>query len=147
MWSTQQFRRKSARSGQADRPGQRLVAIGVVFFLGLQLGRFYLTTSVNLLLCPEDSPAAATEQHVGHAGHNHAASPEHAPLDSGGGPYFQHCKDHVYGLGLTPLQFLMEPVICPYPRRGNGTVAAGHPVLARHQNDLTAPFHPPRDRS
>jgi len=131
-------------NSQRCQPTRRLLTAMVLFFFGCQLGRFYLATSADRHLCPEQWPEAVAGLH---GGHDHYAVQGITPPHPEGGPYFQHCKEYAYGLGLTPVQPLAEPVVLSFPWVQSVSVALLSILLPFPQNDLTTPFHPPRHLS
>jgi hypothetical protein len=152
VWSESRVKRKGSDWGglalgansQRCSPTRRLLTAAVLFFLVLQFCRFYLGASADRHLCPEQSPDDVAGMH---AGHNHHEDPEIPSPNPAGGPYFQHCKDHVYSLGLTSVQPLAEPIALSLPWTPSVAVAWLPILLTFPQNDLTTPFHPPRHLS
>lgn len=130
--------------GQPCSATRRLLTAVVLFAFSLQFGRFYLATAVNPHLCPEQSPIEVGEAH---AGHDHHLSRQIALSDPEGGPYFEHCKDYVLGLALSPVQPMVETVTQAFPWTPLVSVALLPMLLPFPQNDLTPPFHPPRHLS
>lgn len=152
MWSESKARRRGRKgdgitrgaNSQLCSPCRRLLTVVVLFSFGLQFGRFYLATSADPHLCPEQSLGAVADTH---GEHSHHPVQDITPPDPESGPYFQHCKEFVYGLGLTPVQPLGEPVVLAFPWTPSVSVAL-LPILPPFpQNDLTTPFHPPRHLS
>jgi len=152
MWSESRVRRRERHrdrlaigaSSQCYSPTRRLLTAVVLFFFVFQFGRFYLAASADRHLCPEQS-----QGHVAgmHAGHHHHEIQGITPPDPEEGPYFQHCKEHAYGIGVTSVQPLTEPVVLSFPWTPSVSVALLPILLPFPQNDLTPPFHPPRHLS
>jgi len=145
------MRRKELRDEppQGDRvpacsPARRVLTGVVLFTFVLQLGRFYLAASANQDLCPEQSPAKAGDLHPGHS-HDDVQQPPTAHPD--GGAYFQHCKEHVYSIGLTHVQPLEVPQVISTPWTHSASVAVFASLLPFPQYELPTPFHPPRHLS
>jgi hypothetical protein len=137
---------RCGRTGRAQpRPARRrwLTGLVLVAFV-LQFSRFYLAASANQDLCPEQPSARAGVSHPGHS-HDEATLPP-AP-GSEDGPLFQHCKEHVYSLGLTHAQPFSEPEAAAVPRTASLFLVVPPALVPFSQSDLTTPFHPPRHLS
>ena len=129
---------------QCFSPARRLLTVVVLFSFGIQFGRFYLPASADPHLCPEQSLGEAADTH---GEHSHHPVQDITPPDPEGGPYFEHCKEYVYGLGLTTVQPMAEPGVLAFPWTPSVSVALLPTLLPFPQNDLTTPFHPPRHLS
>ena len=129
------------RKAQRCSPTRRLLTAFVLFFFGFQFSRFYLSVPLDPLLCP--TPLASDVAPL-HGGHSHAALQQNAPRGTEGGPAFQHCKDYVDGMGLTPVQPMPVPVGISFPWKPPGAIVLLPHILPAPQNDLNPPFHPPR---
>jgi hypothetical protein len=113
----------------------------VLFFFGFQFSRFYFNVSLDRHTCPGPAASEVLEMHQGH---NHPAMEMTSPLPAEGGPYFQHCKEFLDGMGLTPVQPMTETIEITFPWTPPVPVVAFPQNRMLPQNDLAPPFHPPR---
>jgi hypothetical protein len=125
-------------------PRKQVLTLLVLFFFGFQFSRFYLATPLDHDFCPEPSERATIP--MGPAP-SQSSGERMADPSSDGGPFFQHCKDYVYGISLTPLQALTAPAPDNLAWTQPVSVLQIPAVLALTQNELVPPFHPPRHLS
>ena len=130
---------------------RRVVALLALSFFSLQTSRFYLPVPLSPHECPVSPPGvseaiADTPIHTHDHSHSHDYSLPLDPTSSnpGGGYYFQHCKDHLNGIGLTPIQPLGTPIAGLFPWQDTPSYLSfpSPPPLA--QGDASTFFHPPR---
>jgi hypothetical protein len=125
----------SARSAKI-----RVIAALAAFCFCLQTGRFFIGASVNPSICPLDSYGSSS---VG-GEHDPDEAALSLPRDHDSGFYFQHCKDTVDGLALTPVQPLPMPTVAAEQE----PVAIRVRISCENQRaagiELPPPFQPPR---
>jgi hypothetical protein len=123
--------------------GTRVVAAVVTFFFAFQLSRFFIVASVAPGLCPADSDASL----LASGGHHHDENAVSLPKNHDPGYYFQHCKDTVDGLALTPVQPLGLPGATIHFVPDTNWSAAPSAAVSATEHFLPAPFQPPRIQS
>jgi hypothetical protein len=122
-------------------PTRRFLTGIVLLAFAFQFGRFYLATSSSQDLCPEQFQLRPGNFQEGH-GHDELQEP--ADPNPEGGPYFRHCKEHIYRMGPTHAQTLKVPEVISIPWAQFVAIASSLPQLPFQQNNLTKLFHPPR---
>jgi hypothetical protein len=133
-----------SRKAQRCSSNTRLLTAFVLFFLGFQFSRFYLSVPLDSHICPLP---AGSEMMPTHEGPSHSVLQHHAPSGTESGPAFQHCKDYVDGMGLTLAQPMPVPAETSFPWEQPVSYISLSSPLPAPQKDLASPFHPPRHRS
>lgn len=148
MKSLSAWRRNGrVRGVQGFSRATQCVAFVLLGLFCFQLSRVYLVVPADAYMCSFPSPSHESETVSGdHHHHDEAASS--APFllanEDDGRSYFQHCKDTLDGLGLTPAQpFGLAAVMQPQPPQPTNYIASIH-TPAVLDNFLPPPFQPPR---
>jgi hypothetical protein len=121
---------------------KRSVAFIALVVFSVQLVRFYVVVPRDAFTCSE-------------LGHHHAAGEFAEALEHAGGAflppgganqnYFQHCKETLDGLCLTPAQPLGMPVFATHRIESPIWLALPNRIALPVDNALPPPFQPPRN--
>jgi len=135
----------TVRGSNRSRPtrAEQVISLVVLLLFSFQIGRFYLTAPLELHECPAPAPVGSELLHGSHS-HTHSPAQALAPPGSDRGYYFQHCKEYVYGVGLTPAPALDVPVVSSFPWALTASIVSIPEIPLPTQDHYSTPFHPPR---
>ena len=122
---------------------KRTFALFALVVFSVQLVRFYVVVPREAFTCSEPGHHHASAGELAN-GLDHAGE-EVLPPGDGDQTYFQHCKDTLDGLCLTPTQPLGMPVFVAHRIEPLIWLSLPNQISLPIDNALPPPFQPPRN--